>query len=61
PMRVPFACTITKLRVNPDIGSVVAKGQVLFEVRPDVPPVADDPAARAKVRGERTKAILARL
>jgi biotin carboxyl carrier protein len=61
PLRVPFACTVTKVRVSQDIGSVVAKGQVLFEVHPDVPLVADDPAKRQAARAQRTKALLARV
>jgi hypothetical protein len=58
---VAFACTVTKVRITQDTGSVVAKGQVLYEVRPDVPPVADDPAARQAARTAWTPEILARM
>jgi hypothetical protein len=61
PLRVAFACTVTRVRIDQDTGSVVAKGQLLYEVRPDVPPVTDDPAARQAARAAWTREILARL
>jgi biotin carboxyl carrier protein len=61
PLRVAFACTVTRVRIDQDTGSVVAKGQLLYEVRPDLPPVTDDPAARQTARAAWTREILARL
>jgi biotin carboxyl carrier protein len=61
PLRVDFACTVTQVRIPPDGGCVVAKGQVLFDVAPDSPPAARDEDALRAARAARTREMMARV
>ncbi len=60
PVRAAFAATITAAPLTAAQGTVVRKGQPLFSVAPDHPPVAHDPAARHAARQTFTLALLAR-
>jgi acetyl/propionyl-CoA carboxylase alpha subunit len=58
PLRVEFGCTVTRVLVPGEGGVVVAKGQVLFEVQPDVPPQETSEAERQAARAARTRALV---
>ena len=60
PVRAPFACTIAEPLVTGAHGTVVHKGQALFRVVPDHPPVPTDLAAEARRRHAFTQSLLAR-
>lgn len=60
PVRAGFAATITGTLVTAAQGTVVQKGQPLYRVAPDHPPVVHDPAARHAARQAFTLALLSR-
>jgi acetyl/propionyl-CoA carboxylase alpha subunit len=57
PIRAQFPGTIRKVLLPDAGGTIVHKGQPLFEVEPDQPPVVESEEDAARRRAERTRAL----
>jgi biotin carboxyl carrier protein len=60
PVRAEFAGTIKTVHLSGDQGVIVAKGQALYEMTPDVPPTTVPAEALAAQRTRQTLALLER-
>ncbi len=59
PVQAPFAGTVKAVRLEGEGGQLVQKGQVLFELEPDVPIVRESEAERLNRQTAVTEAYLA--
>jgi len=58
PIRAEFSGTVRKALVSTDTGVIVAKGQPLFEVEPDLPPEFESEEERQARRERKTVALM---
>ena len=61
PIKAPFTGTVTRVRVKAEGSELVQKGQLLFEMEPDVPIVLESEAERSQRLKQKTEALLERI
>ena len=61
PIKAPFAGTVRRVVVDADGGKLVQKGQLLFEIEPDVPIVRESEAERSQRLKLKTETLLERI
>ncbi len=61
PVRAEFSGTVTRVHISGKGGHLVQKGQLLFELEPDVPIVHETETERLARRRDKTEQLLERL